>query len=87
VLAETGVMTIDQPRRVRMAAEMGISRIPTVMNFVEIDSVVARCGPGNPVGFGQGAISGESTPEPGATVPPMSPAPPPIDPEEPASRS
>jgi hypothetical protein len=80
VLAEAGIMTIDQPRRVRMAAEMGITRIPTVMNFVELDSVVARCGPGTPIGFGATAISGESTPEPGATVPPGAPAPPPTDP-------
>ena len=76
VLGEAGVMTIDQPRRVRMAAEMGISRIPTVMNFVEMDSIVARCGPGTPIGFGATAISGESTPEPGATVPAGAPPPP-----------
>jgi len=95
VLAEAGIMTVDQPRRIRMAAEMGITRIPTVMNFVEMDSVVARCGPGTPLGFGASAISGESTPEPGATVPPgvgapMPPPPdpaPPIDPEPPASPS
>ena len=88
VLAEAGIMTVDQPRRVRMAAEMGITRIPTVMNFVEMDSVVARCGPGTPVGFGAAAISGESTPEPGATVPPTAPAPPPpAPPEPPASPS
>jgi hypothetical protein len=88
VLAESGIMTIDQPRRVRVAADMGIARIPAVMNFVEIDSIVARCGPGTPIGFGASAISGESTPEPGGTVPPgIGIPPPPIDPEEPASRS
>ena len=83
VLAEAGIMTIDQPRRIRMAAEMGITRIPTVMNFVEMDSIVARCGPGTPIGFGAASISGESTPEPGSTVPPSisgAPPPPPPDP-------
>ncbi|MBT8040749.1 MAG: hypothetical protein KJO72_11290 [Gammaproteobacteria bacterium] len=88
VLAESGIMTVDQPRRVRMAAEMGITRVPTVINFVEMDSVVARCGPGTPTGFGAEAISGESTPEPGATVSPAAPAPPPpAAPEPPASPS
>jgi hypothetical protein len=82
VLAEAGMMTVDQPRRVRMAAEMGMKRIPTVMNFVEMDSVIARCGPGTPLGFGANAISGESTPEPGASVPPGAPAPPAADPVE-----
>jgi hypothetical protein len=76
------MMTVDQPRRVRMAAEMGMKRIPTVMNFVEMDSVIARCGPGTPLGFGANAISGESTPEPGASVPPGAPAPPAADPVE-----
>jgi hypothetical protein len=67
---------------------MNIPRIPTVLNFVEEDSIVARCGPGTPVGFGEGAISGETTPEPGATVPPGSPTvPPPPEPETPASQS
>lgn len=88
ILAESGSMVVDQPQRVRMAAEMNIPRIPTVLNFVEEDSIVARCGPGTPVGFGEGAISGETTPEPGATVPPGSPTvPPPPEPETPASQS
>ena len=83
ILAEAGIMTIDQPRRVRMAADMGITRIPTVINFVEKDSVVARCGPGTPIGFGTASISGESTPEPGSSVPPgttIAPPPPPAAP-------
>jgi hypothetical protein len=88
VLAESGTMAVDQPARIRVAADMGIQRIPTVMNFIEEDSIIARCGPGTPVGFGEGAISGETTPEPGATVPPGSPTvPPPTEPETPASES
>jgi hypothetical protein len=90
VLAESGTMAVDQPQRIRVAADMGIRKIPTTMNFVEQDSVVARCGPGTPLGFGSSSISGETTPEPGATVPPGSPVvppPPEPEPERPASDS
>jgi len=54
-----------------------------VFNFVENDIVVARCGPGTPIGFGsEGAISGETTPPGGAVVPPGTPIlPPPPDPD------
>jgi hypothetical protein len=84
-LAESGTMMVDQPQRVRMAAEMGYDRIPVVFNFIEPDLHLARCGPGTPVGSG-GAISGGTTPIGGATVPPGTPIVPP-DPEKPASGS
>lgn len=90
VLAEAGTMAVDQPARIRVAADMRIQRIPTVMNFIERDSIISRCGPGTPVGFGESSISGETTPEPGGTVPPGSPVmppPPPSAPESPASES
>jgi hypothetical protein len=65
-----------------MAAEMGISRIPIMINFIEPDVHLARCGPGTPVG--SGAISGGTTPIGGSTVPPGSGV---IPPEPPASGS
>lgn len=67
LLAESGVMTVDQPNRVRIAASLGITRIPTVLNYVEPDQIVARCGPGTPVG--SAGVSGASTPVSGAVVP------------------
>lgn len=83
-LFSTGTMAVDQPQRVRMAAEMGITRIPTSFNFIEEDALVATCGPGTPVGAG--AVSGSTTPVGGAIVPPGTPVvPPPVDP--PASDS
>lgn len=82
VLADSSTMIIDQPERLRVAASMGFKRIPTVFFFVEADSVMARCGPGTPIGFGENSISGESTPPGGAIVPPTTPiTPPPPDPE------
>ena len=82
VLADSGTMIIDQPERLRVAASMGFKRIPTVFFFVEADAVMARCGPGTPIGFGENSISGESTPPGGAVVPPSAPImPPPPDPE------
>ena len=93
ILAEAGTMVIDQPQRVSVAFEMGFTRIPTAIQFVEADSILARCGPGTPVGF-SGVVSGETTPPGGGIVPPgVQPPPPPevlpppIDPEEPASPS
>lgn len=71
VFAEAGNMLVDQPERLRVAASMGIQQVPTVFNFVETDIVVARCGPGTPIGFGsEGVISGETTPAGGALVSP-----------------
>ena len=82
VLSESGTMIIDQPERLRVAATMGFKRVPTVFFFVEADSVMARCGPGTPIGFGENSISGESTPPGGAVVPPTTPiSPPPPEPE------
>jgi len=86
LFAESGGMAIDQPERVRVAASMGITHIPTTFNFVEEDFVLARCGPGTPVG--SSGVSGSTTPVGGATVPPGVPVvPPPIDPQPPASDS
>jgi hypothetical protein len=86
VLADSETMIIDQPERLRMAAEMGFTNIPTTMNFVEPDALLSRCGPGTPAG--SSGVSGESTPEGGANVPPGAPVvPPPTEPEPPASRS
>jgi hypothetical protein len=61
-------MAVDQPDRVRVAASIGITRIPTTFNFIEPDTIFARCGPGTPIG--SGAVSGASTPIGGPTVPP-----------------
>ena len=80
VLSESGTIIVDQPERLRVAASMGFKRIPTVFFFVEPDAVMARCGPGTPIGFGESSISGESTPPGGAIVPPgASITPPPPD--------
>ena len=82
IFAGAGAMAVDQPERIRVAASMGIKSIPTIFNFVEEDVLVARCGPGTPVG--SGAVSGSSTPAPGPIVPPNSPVvPPPTEPEPP----
>jgi len=72
---ESESMAVDQPERLRVAASMGITRIPTTFNFVEQDSFVAHCGPGTPVG--SGAVSGSTTPIGSATVPPGTPVVPP----------
>jgi hypothetical protein len=86
VLAESEAMLLDQPERLRMAAEMGFTHIPVSMSFVEPDALYSRCGPGTPAG--SSGVSGESTPEGGANVPPGAPVvPPPTEPEPPASRS
>jgi hypothetical protein len=94
VLAESETMVIDQPERLRIAFEMGFTHIPTSLNFVEPDTILAKCGPGTPTGSSGAAISGESTPVGGATIPPgsgVTPPPtdpaPPTEPEEPASPS
>jgi len=79
LMAESGTMAVDQPARARVAASMGITRIPTSLIFVEPDMHLARCGPGTPVG--SGAVSGSTTPIGGATVPPGPVVPPPTEPE------
>ena len=86
IFAESGGMVVDQPERIRVAASMGTKRIPTNFNFIEADQIVARCGPGTPVG--SGAVSGSTTPISGAAVPPGTPVvPPPVEPQPPASES
>jgi hypothetical protein len=81
---ESRSMAVDQPERVRVAASLGITRIPTTFNFVEPDAILARCGPGTPVG--SSGVSGSTTPIGGATVPPNVPVVPPVV-EPPASDS
>jgi hypothetical protein len=83
LFAESRSMAVDQPERIRVAASMGIERIPTTFMFVELDALVAHCGPGTPLG--SGAVSGATTPPGGATVPPGAAPPPPVEP--PASDS
>ena len=84
LLAENKTMAVDQPERVRMAAEAGFKYIPTVFSIVEPDMLYARCGPGTPAG--SSGVSGSTTPLGGATVPPGVPTvPPPVEP--PASKS
>jgi hypothetical protein len=68
MFSESASMAVDQPDRVRVAASIGITRIPTTFNFIEPDTIFARCGPGTPIG--SGAVSGASTPIGGPTVPP-----------------
>jgi hypothetical protein len=80
-MMEGGKMYIDDPDRVRIALNMGITRLPTVINFIEADSELARCGPGTPVG--SSGVSGATTPIGGA-IPPGTVPPPPIDPEVPS---
>jgi len=79
LFSETSTMAVDQPARVRVAASMGITNIPTSLIFVEPDMVLARCGPGTPAG--SSSVSGSTTPIGGATVPPGSVAPPVTEPE------
>ena len=93
MFAESGGMAVDQPERIRVAASIGIDRIPTTFSFVEEDVLLARCGPGTPISGA--SVSGSTTPVSGATVPPGVAAippdspvvPPPPDPEDPASDS
>ena len=87
LFSESGAMAVDQPQRVRVAASMGITRIPTALIFIEPDQVLARCGPGTPVGS-SASVSGSTTPIGGAIVPPGTPVvPPPVEPQPPASES
>ena len=78
MFAESGEMAVDQPERIRVAASIGIDHIPTTFNFVEEDMLVARCGPGTPIGGA--SVSGSTTPIGGSTVPPGAPVVPPAGP-------
>ena len=75
----SGTMAVDQPERVRMAASLGMTAIPTTLVFIEPDSILARCGPGTPAGAS--SVSGSTTPIGGATVPPGAVTPPTTEPE------
>jgi hypothetical protein len=82
LMAESGTMAVDQPARIRMAAEMGMTNIPTSLFFIEPDMVLARCGPGTPAG--SSGVSGSTTPLGGSSLPPGAST---IPPEPPASDS
>lgn len=81
LLTETQQFVVDQPQRVRVAISMGMTKIPTYLITVEPDSVVARCGPGTPLGASGIAVPGPPGPPASATVPPGPPPPPPPEPE------
>ena len=82
IMSESAAIVIDQPERLRVAASMGMKRMPLVFNFVELDSVLARCGAGTPIGYGNNSISGETPPPGGTVIPPGAPViPPPPDPD------
>ena len=86
IFAESGGMVVDQPERIRVAASMGTKYIPTNFNFIEPDQIVARCGPGTPVG--SGAVSGSTTPLSGAAISTgVAVVPPPVEPQPLASDS
>ena len=88
---DAGIFAVSMTRQIivaddhplfREALKAAVGRLETDTRFVEADSVMARCGPGTPIGFGENSISGESTPPGGAIVPPTTPiTPPPPDPE------
>lgn len=70
-----GKLYVDDPDRVRVAIDLGIERLNTVVNFVEQDDHLRRCGPGTPVG--SSGVSGATTPIGGANPPPGGVIPPP----------
>jgi len=76
---------VDDPERVRVAIHMNMQRLNTVINFVEADDHLRRCGPGTPVG--SGGVSGATTPIGGPTLPPGVTPPPDPEPPPPASES
>ena len=77
-LLEGGGLYIDDPAIVSVALSMGITRLPTVIIFVEQDDHLRRCGPGTPAGTS--GVSGATTPPGGANPPPGSVVPPPPPP-------
>ena len=74
ILSGSDSMVIDQPERVAVAASTGMTSIPVNAMIVQPDVLVQRCGPGTPAGMSDGgaAISGETTPDGGAAIPPGS---------------
>ena len=84
-LMEGGKAYVGDPEQVAVAIAMGMERLPAVINFVEQDSYLSRCGPGTPVG--SGGVSGATTPIGGAIVPPGAAPPPPPEPSPPPPAS
>lgn len=78
LLADSSAMSIDLPERVRVAQSLGFDRLPTVIFFIEADSHLQRCGPGDAQGA---SVSGSTTPISGPLVPAGSVPPPPPEPE------
>ena len=82
IMSGSDSIVVDQPQRVRVTASMGYSSIPVSLTIVQPDVLVQRCGPGVPLGMDGSTISGESTPDGGASLPPGNPVtPPPTEPE------
>lgn len=81
-LAEGGSLMIDQPDRVRAAAEMGIEAIPIVVFYYTGNTHLAKCGLEMPQISVVAGMSGEQ----GSTPPPLTPPKLP-DPERPVSDS
>lgn len=82
IMGDSESMVVDQPQRVAVAASMGMTSIPVHVTIVQPDILLQRCGPGVPLGMdGATAISGETTPDGGATLPPTTLPPPPTEPE------
>ena len=50
MFAESGGMAVDQPERIRVARRWASTRIPTTSALSRQTSLLARCGPGTPVG-------------------------------------
>ena len=71
ILGGSDNMVVDQPQRVAVAASMGMTSVPVSLTIVQPDILVARCGPGVPMGTdGATSISGDTTPDGGASLPP-----------------
>ncbi len=82
LLASAEQVSVDQPDRVRVAASMGIKRIPTRITVITPDVLVQRCGPGTPAGTSiDDVVSGGTRPIGSTAFPQGSPVvPPPTDP-------
>ena len=69
MMAESNSMILDQPERVRAAAELGINDIPTVIFYYTSSSHLEKCGLPLP----QTSSVGGATDRPAAAVPALPP--------------
>ena len=76
MIAESSLLVVDQPERIRVAQSIGITRIPTIVLYFGENAHLARCGPVVDIG-----VAG-----PGRLLPPGGSGNPPI-PEPPMSES